>query len=124
MSFDPPGHWPTNVTPLPNARSAAEQAQRRHFDELTAQIHDARARELRDDCPEPPSSETLTVKLMAIHAADGVQLGAKLKLFAIELAKEAEFGQNPDFRLIPFFASIQRDCIRLLNAHLPDENAL
>lgn len=124
MSFDPPGQWPPNVTPLPHARAAATQAQQRQFDELSAQIHEARARELRDECPAAPSSEALMLKLMVMDAADGFQLGAKLKFFAMELAKEAEFGQNPDFRLIPFFASIQRDCIRLLNAQLPDGDAV
>jgi hypothetical protein len=67
------------------------------------------------------SSEELLSRLMAMPATDGDQLGVKLRLFSVELAKEAEFGQNPDFRLIPFFAAIQRDCIRLLNARLPDE---
>lgn len=120
MSFDPPAEWPSNVTPLPNKRFANPEAQRRAFDELTAQIHDARARELREDNPAGPSSEDLMSKLMAMPATDGHQLGAKLKFFALELSKEADFGQNPDFRLIPFFAAIQRDCILLLRAELSD----
>lgn len=123
MSFDPPGQWPPNVTLHPKALSGAADAQRRAFDELTAQIHDARARELRDYSPAPPSSEELVCKLMALPAANGMQLGTKLKLFALELAKEADFGQNPDLRLMPFFAAIQRDCILLLNAQLPDDSA-
>ena len=121
MNIDPPGDWPPNVTPLSSVRPFTAEAQRRAFDELTAQIHDARSRELREDSPSGPSSEELMCKLMAMPAANGEQLGAKLKFFALELSKEADFGQNPDLRLIPFFAAIQRDCILLLRAQLPED---
>jgi hypothetical protein len=42
---------------------------------------------------------------MAMPATDGDQLGVKLRLFSVELAKEAEFGQNPDFLVDPIFCS-------------------
>lgn len=121
MPYDPPGEWPHNVTPLPQVRLSSTEAQRNAFDTLVSAIHAARARELVDKYAHEKSSEELLHRLMAMPATDGDQLGAKLRLFAVELAKEAEFGQNPDFRLIPFFAAIQRDCIRLLYARLPDE---
>jgi len=96
--------------------SQNQQCQRRAFDSLTADVHAARAKELKGGEQTGSSSEELLHQLMTTPALDGDQLGVKLRLFAVELAKEAEFGQNPDFRLIPFFADIQRDCIRLLHA--------
>lgn len=113
-------NWPDNVTLHPAARTVSLEAQRKAFDELTAQFHDARSRELRENLPSPPYSETLATRLMAMPAADADQLSVKLRFFALELAKEAEFGQNPDLRLIPYFASIQRDCIVLLRTQMPD----
>jgi hypothetical protein len=121
MPYDSLGHWPPNVTPLPQAKLRSAEAQRDAFDALVASIHTARAHELVDKQSREASSEALLSRLMAMPATDGDQLGVKLRLFSVELAKEAEFGQNPDFRLIPFFAAIQRDCIRLLHARLPDE---
>lgn len=112
--------WPDNVTPLPSAKKLIEEAQKREFDDLVAEILAARVRELRENAPSRPTSEELTERLMLMRAVSGDQLGAKLRLFAIELSKEAEFGQSPDLRLIPFFAAIQRDCLVLLNAKLPD----
>ena len=61
---------------------------------------------------------------MAMPAIDGIQLSVKMMFFSLELAKEAEFGQNPDLRLIPYFASIQRDCAVLLKAQLPEADSL
>ena len=123
MSYNPPDPWPSNVTPLPNVLLASDEAQRDAFDALVAAIHAARARELVDNYANEESSEKLLQRLMAMPATNGDQLGVKLRLFSVEVAKEAEFGQNPDFRLIPFFAAIQRDCIRLLNARLPDKES-
>ena len=116
MTSQPPGDWPPNVTLHPHAEKSLAEAQRRQFEALTAEMFAARAREMRDEAPAPPRSEDLVAQLLHTPAADGDQLGHKLRLFAIELSKEAEFGQNPDFRLIPFFASIQSDCLRLLQA--------
>ncbi len=110
------GVWPDNVSQFRAANESVSDAQRRTFDMITAEIMAARARELRENNPAPPSSEELLCRLMAMPAANGDQLGVKLRFFAIELSKEAEYGQNPDFRLMGYFASIQRDCIILLNA--------
>jgi hypothetical protein len=114
MTTIPPGNWPPNVTLHPNAQLSLTELQRQQFDRLAGEIFAARAREMREDYhPSIPNSDHLVGQLMAIPAANSDQLGHKLRLFSVELAKEAEFGQNPDFRLIPFFASIQSDCIRL-----------
>ena len=43
MGFDPTD-WTTNVIFHPAAQPASAQAQRKAFDELSAQIHEARAR--------------------------------------------------------------------------------
>lgn len=122
MGFDS-GDWTSNVFVHPAAQHASRQGQSKAFEDLAAQIHEARARELRENCPNPPSSESLVMKLMAMPALDADQLSVKLRFFALELSKEAEFGQNPDLRLIPFFASIQRDCIVLLHTQPADEDA-
>lgn len=120
MDFSKPGSWPDNVKPLPNATLAAHRQQQKAFDELAASIHDARGRELRENFPAPPSSDDLVCKLMMMPAANSDQLSLKLRFFALELSKEADFGQNPDLRLIPMFASIQRDCVLLLKTQLPE----
>ena len=113
--------WPTNVTPLhPHIDPLAAKAQCRAFDQATAEVHAARAREMIGAEPTGASSEQLLARLMAMPALNGDQLGIKLRLFSVELAKEAEYGQNPDFRLIPFFSAIQRDCIRILHATCDD----
>lgn len=116
--------FPPNVTPHPAARRSMTEFRRKAFEELAAQIHDARARELRENSPRPPTSEDLIAQLMAMPAIDGIQLSVKMMFFSLELAKEAEFGQNPDLRLIPYFASIQRDCAVLLKAQLPEADSL
>ena len=116
MTFIPPGDWPPNVTPHPHAQQSFVEAQRRQFDKITPEMFAARAREMCEDHPAAPRSEDLVAQILQMPALDGDQLGHKLRLFAIELSKEVEFGQNPDFRLIPFFAAIQSDCIRLLKA--------
>lgn len=53
-----------------------------------------------------PKFHIYVAQILQMPAIDGDQLGHKLRLFSVQLSKEAEFGQNPDFRLIPFFASI------------------
>lgn len=121
MGFDS-NDWTPNVVLHPAAQPASAQAQRKAFDALFAQIHEARARELRENFPSPPSSESLVTRLMAMPALDADQLSVKLRLFALELSKEAEFGQNPDLRLIPYFASIQRDCAVILRTQTAEED--
>ncbi len=124
MPFDPPMDWPANVSAHPSARSKLRDQHRKAFEELAAQIHEARVRELRETFPSRPTSEELIAKLMTMRAIDSHQLSVKLMFFSLELAKEAEFGQNPDLRLIPYFASIQRDCAMLLKTQPMEVDAL
>lgn len=122
MKFKDPNDWLDNVRFLPSATATTAALQRKAFDALTAEVHAARARELTENLPSPPTSEDLLCRLMATPAANADQLSIKLRLFAVELAKEAEFGQNPDFRLMGYFASIHRDCVALLKTQPPESD--